>query len=71
MKVRPSAGTTRPDFDVFRIDAASGRRTFWRSLRPQDPVGVESFPGTLVMTRDAGSYCYSYIRRLGDLFSRD
>jgi hypothetical protein len=57
-----------PNFDVFRVEIASGRRTVWKTLQPPDAVGVESFPGAFVMTPDAESYCYSYIRRLGDLF---
>ena len=61
-------GPTPPAFDVFRVDVANGRRTLWKSLQPQNPVGVESMPGTVVMTRDAGTYCYSYLRRVGDLF---
>jgi serine/threonine protein kinase len=64
----PQPPPTPHSFDVFRVDVASGRRTLWKTLQPVDPVGVENFPGTLVMTRDATSYCYSYLRRLGDLF---
>ena len=44
----------------------SGRR----SRRP-DPVGVEGLRDTVVITPDARSYCYSYMRRLGDLFVVD
>jgi predicted Ser/Thr protein kinase len=61
----------RPANDVFRIELASGRRMVWKTLSPPDPVGVE-FDGTsAVITPDARSYCYSYIRRLGDLFIVD
>lgn len=35
---------------------------------PSDPVGVEDMRETVVITPDARSYCYSYLRRLGDLF---
>jgi hypothetical protein len=35
---------------------------------PPDQVGVESLKNTVVITPDARSYCYSYMRRLGDLF---
>jgi hypothetical protein len=35
---------------------------------PSDPVGVEDLRRTVVITPDAQSYCYSYMRRLGDLF---
>jgi hypothetical protein len=57
-----------PAFDVFRVEVANGRRTLWKSLQPENPLGVESMPDTLVMTRDGGTYCYSYVRRVGDLF---
>jgi hypothetical protein len=35
---------------------------------PSDPVGVEDMRETVVIARDGQSYCYSYLRRLGDLF---
>jgi hypothetical protein len=54
--------------DVFRVELATGSRTLWKTLGPSDPVGVEDMRETLVMTPDAQSYCYSYMRRLGDLF---
>jgi len=57
-----------PAFDVFRVEVANGHRTLWKSLQPQNPLGVESINGTFVMTRDGGTYCYSYVRRVGDLF---
>jgi hypothetical protein len=57
-----------PAFDVFRVEVANGRRTLWKSFQPQNTVGVESMPGTIVMTRDGETYCYSYQRRVGDLF---
>jgi hypothetical protein len=54
--------------DVFRVELATGSRTLWKTLAPFDPVGVEDMRETLVMTPEAQSYCYSYMRRLGDLF---
>jgi hypothetical protein len=54
--------------DVFRVELATGSRTLWKTLAPSDPVGVEDMRETLVMTPDAQSHCYSYMRRLGDLF---
>jgi hypothetical protein len=50
---------------------AAGGRTLWQTLTPSDPVGVEDMRETLVMTPDAQSYCYSYLRRLGGLFVVD
>jgi hypothetical protein len=61
----------RPRNDVFRVDLTSGARTLWKTLAPVDPVGVEFGAGSPVMTPDASAYCYSYLRRLGDLFVVD
>jgi hypothetical protein len=60
-----------PAADVFRVDMATGGRTLWRTVTPSDPVGVEDMRETLVITPDAQSYCYSYLRRLGGLFVVD
>jgi hypothetical protein len=57
--------------DVYRVEFESGRRTLWRTLSPADPVGVEFGGGASVITPDASAYCYSYLRRLGDLFVVD
>jgi eukaryotic-like serine/threonine-protein kinase len=60
-----------PGVDVFRVELATGRRVLWKTLMPADPVGVEDIRETVVITPDAQSYCYSYVRRLGDLFVVD
>lgn len=57
-----------PSLDIFRIELATGRRALWKTLSPHDTAGVEAFPGHYAMTPDAETYCYSYMRRLGDLF---
>ncbi len=62
---------TRAAVDVFRVELASGDRRLWKTLMPSDPVGVEDMRRTVVITPDAQSYCYSYTRRLGDLFVVD
>ena len=61
----------RPRNDVFRVDLTTGSRTLWKTLAPIDPVGVEFGGGAPVITADASAYCYSYVRRLGDLFVVD
>jgi serine/threonine protein kinase len=66
----PDVGT-RAAVDVFRVEVATASRTLWRTLVPTDPVGVEDMRQTVVITPDAESYCYSYMRRLGDLFVVD
>ena len=60
-----------PAVDVFRVELTTGARVLWKTLTPPDPVGVEGMRGTVVITPDARSYCYSYMRRLGDLFVVD
>ena len=61
----------QPTIQIFRVEVGSGRRTPWRTLTPLDPVGVEIDRGSVVMTADGQSYCYSFLRRLGDLFVAD
>ena len=60
-----------PGVDVARVDASTGERAVWRTLTPADPVGVEDLRGTIRIAPDGQSYCYSYVRRLGDLFVVD
>lgn len=69
--VDDAGGVASPAFDVFRVELTTGARVLWKTLTPPDPVGVQSNRGTLVITPDARSYCYSYRRRLGDLFVVD
>jgi len=61
----------RPAIDISRVELENGRRTLWKTLAPADPVGVEIGGGAAVITPDGNSYCYSYMRRLGDLFVLD
>jgi hypothetical protein len=61
-------GARQTAVDVSRVTIASGERIRWKTLEPSDPVGVEDMRETLTITPDAEAYCYSYIRRLGDLF---
>jgi hypothetical protein len=61
----------RPAVDVVNVDIARGRRTRWKTLGPHDPVGVEVDPGSAVMANDGRAYCYSFVRRLGDLYLAD
>ena len=66
-----SWGSQAAAVDVFRVELASGGRILWKTLTPSDPVGVEDMRETLAITPDAESYCYTYMRRLGDLFVVD
>jgi hypothetical protein len=57
----------RQTMNVFRVDTANGRRTLWKTLTPSDPVGVDAIQ-SVALTPDGSAYCYSHLRRLGDLF---
>ena len=54
--------------DVWRVELSTGRRTHWKALGPRDPVGVEATAANIAIAPDGRSYCYSFMRRLGDLF---
>jgi eukaryotic-like serine/threonine-protein kinase len=55
---------------IDRIDLASGQRTQWQRLRPDDPAGIlDIFP--IRITRDGSTYAYSYRRFLSDLYVID
>ena len=61
----------RATADLFRVDVVTGRRTHWKTLTPSDPVGVEVDRASVVVAADGSAYCYSFSRRLGDLFLAD
>jgi hypothetical protein len=70
--VRPHRERARSSaVPVFRVELTTGDRPLWKTLTPSDPVGVEDARETVVITPDARSYCYTYLRRLGDLFVVD
>jgi dipeptidyl aminopeptidase/acylaminoacyl peptidase len=52
---------------VTRVDPASGERTPWMTLAPEDPAGLEAvFPECL--TPDGKWYAYAYQRTLSNLY---
>jgi hypothetical protein len=57
-----------PSRDVFRVEPSTGRRILWKTLGPRDPVGVEDTASNIAIAPSGQSYCYSFMRRLGDLF---
>jgi hypothetical protein len=69
--VENAGGVVSPAVDVFRVDVTTGARMLWKTLKPPDVVGVEGLRPRVLITPDARSYCYSYMRRLGDLFVAD
>jgi eukaryotic-like serine/threonine-protein kinase len=54
--------------NVFRVDIVTGHSEAWRTLAPSDVAGVRYPTYSLAMTPDGQSYCYSYGRRLSNLF---
>jgi eukaryotic-like serine/threonine-protein kinase len=52
--------------EVFAVDVRSGERRAWRTFEVPDPAGVRV--ANLVLTRDARSYAYGYMRILDELF---
>ncbi len=53
--------------EIASINLRSGERTIVRSLRPPDPSGVTSIL-RVVMTPDARSYAYTYVRAISALY---
>jgi eukaryotic-like serine/threonine-protein kinase len=56
--------------DVYRIDLASGDRSRFRQLTPPDGIGLLGIPRVL-LSADAGSYVYTYVRFLDELYLVD
>jgi serine/threonine protein kinase len=65
-----SRGGNRPPIQVERLDVTTGRREPWKTLAPADPVGIERLDSP-VITPDGRGYCYSYARRLSELYVAD
>ena len=56
--------------EIHRVDVASGDRRLWKRVAPADPVGVYGVP-RVFLSADGGSYVYSYVRMLDELFLVD
>ena len=52
---------------VVQIDIATGQRKPLKELYPADAAGIDTISGIL-MTPDAKSYVYAYVRTLSDLY---
>jgi hypothetical protein len=52
--------------DVFGIDVQSGTKQLWKTFEVHDPAGVRVYD--FVVTRDARSYAYGYMRFLDELY---
>ena len=55
---------------IVRVDTATGRRTLWKELKPQDETGVVTL-SSVVMTPDERAYAFSYMRVLSELYVVD
>ncbi len=55
---------------IFRIDAASGKRELWKEIAPADPAGVRGI-FSIRFSADGKSYAYSVHRILSDLYVVD
>ncbi|MBL8229249.1 MAG: winged helix-turn-helix domain-containing protein [Bryobacterales bacterium] len=55
---------------VSRIHGKSGARELWKEISPPDTMGVTDVTGVAI-SRDGGSYAYSYRRTLSDLYAVD
>jgi Tol biopolymer transport system component len=53
-------------FRVSRVELATGRREPWKTIMPQDPVGI--WMADLLLTPDGKSYVYNCSRDLSDLY---
>jgi eukaryotic-like serine/threonine-protein kinase len=52
---------------IDKVDAVTGARTPWKTIKPSDTVGLEGINQVLI-TPDGTTYCYGYLRSLSDLF---
>ena len=52
---------------IYRLDLNTGQKTLWKQLVPSDDTGVV-LVGPVLITPDAKSYVYGYIRIISDLY---
>jgi len=55
---------------ITRLELASGKRQVWRTIKPEDTVGVTNI-SPICITPDGRMYAYSYYRVLSDLYVVD
>jgi eukaryotic-like serine/threonine-protein kinase len=60
-------GGSVPPVTIERLDVTTGGREPWKTLVPSDSVGIERLESP-VITADGRGYCYSYARRLHELY---
>jgi hypothetical protein len=64
------AGYGQPPVKITRLDLASGKRQLWRTIQPQDAVGITNI-SPIRITPDGKTYAYSYLRAISDLYVVD
>lgn len=64
------ARSARFPIEVERVDAVTGKRRPWRTLRPADTRGTEGATRVRI-TPGGGAYLYAYPRQLSELFVVD
>jgi eukaryotic-like serine/threonine-protein kinase len=52
---------------IDKVDVVTGVRTAWKTITPDDTVGLEAVNQVMV-TPDGNAYCYGYLRTLSALF---
>jgi Tol biopolymer transport system component len=52
---------------IYRLDVNTGQKTLWKQLAPSDDTGVV-LVGPVLITPDAKSYVYGYVRIISDLY---
>jgi serine/threonine protein kinase/Tol biopolymer transport system component len=52
---------------VVRVDIATGKRTPWKQLAPNDSAGIDHI-APILMSRDAKNFVYGYSRYLSDIY---
>jgi eukaryotic-like serine/threonine-protein kinase len=60
-------GGSVPPVTIERLDVTTGGREPWKTLVPSDSVGIERLESP-VISADGRGYCYSYARRLHELY---
>lgn len=64
------ADSGQPPVKITRLDLTNGKRQVWRTINPQDTVGITNI-SPVCITADGQMYAYSYLRVLSDLYVVD
>jgi hypothetical protein len=53
--------------NVQQLDLVTGKRTLWKTLRPDDPAGI-AYMSNVFIAPDEQAYAYQYGRFLQDVY---